>query len=46
MQDELPKYLERELDLLGVVSQRMTPRKPQEKQEPPKVWDGKGDCPF
>lgn len=47
MQDELPKYLERELDLLGVVSQRMTPRQqPQEKQKPAQVWDGKGDCPF
>ena len=46
MQDELPKYLERELDMLGVVSQRMTPRQPREKQEPPQVWDGKGECPF
>ena len=46
MQDELPTYLERELNLLGVVPERMTPKQPQEKPTPPKVWDGKGDCPF
>ena len=46
MRDDLPTYLEIELDLLGVVPERVTPKQPQEKQELPKVWDGKGDCPF
>jgi len=46
LQDDLPRFLERELDMMGVMPHSVAPKQPQEKPEPPKVWDGKGDCPF
>ena len=44
MLDDLPKDLERELELLGLVSPPKVDRPEPTNNSP--SWDGKGECPF
>jgi len=41
---DIPRNMEKELEMLGVIPKRVTPTPTKETQ--PLVWDGIGECPF
>jgi len=43
---DIPRNMEKELEMLGVIPKRVTPTPTKEKETQPLVWDGVGECPF